>query len=53
MPGHHTVDFFEIPVLDMAGAKAFYAAAFGWSYEDHGQGWDEALAGAEVLGEML
>ena len=30
----HTVDFFEIPVLDMAGAKAFYGAAFGWSFKD-------------------
>jgi len=36
MSGHHTVDFFEIPVLDMAGAKAFYSAAFGWTFKDWG-----------------
>jgi predicted enzyme related to lactoylglutathione lyase len=36
MPVHHTVDFFEIPVIEMAGAKAFYGAAFGWSFKDYG-----------------
>ena len=36
MPGHHTVDFFEIPVIEMAGAKAFYNAAFGWTFTDYG-----------------
>jgi predicted enzyme related to lactoylglutathione lyase len=33
---HHSFDLFEIRVLDMAGAKAFYGAAFGWTFEDRG-----------------
>jgi uncharacterized protein len=45
--GHHTVDFFEIPVLDMAGAKAFYSAAFGWTFKDWG------LDYADILGAGL
>ncbi len=36
MSTHHHVDFFEIPVLDIAKAKAFYSAAFGWTYVDYG-----------------
>jgi predicted enzyme related to lactoylglutathione lyase len=28
---------FEIQVDDVERAKAFYAAAFGWSFEDYGQ----------------
>ena len=27
---HHTIDYIEIPVTDMAEAKRFYAEAFGW-----------------------
>jgi predicted enzyme related to lactoylglutathione lyase len=33
---HHTIDYIEFPVTDVAAAKAFYAAAFGWSFEDYG-----------------
>jgi uncharacterized protein len=32
----HTIDYIEIPVTDLAAAKAFYAAAFGWSFTDYG-----------------
>jgi predicted enzyme related to lactoylglutathione lyase len=51
MPGHHTVDFFEIPVMDMAGAKAFYAAAFGWSFDDWGTDYSYIL-GAGLAGGL-
>jgi predicted enzyme related to lactoylglutathione lyase len=51
MSQHHTVDFFEIPVLDMAGAKAFYAAAFGWSYEDYGPEYAD-IRGAGLSGGL-
>jgi hypothetical protein len=47
MPGHHQFDFVEIPVLDMQGAKAFYAAAFGWSFKDWGDDY------ADILGAGL
>lgn len=51
MSKHHTVDFFEIPVRDMDGAKAFYAAAFGWSYEDYGPEYAD-IRGAGLSGGL-
>lgn len=30
------INYVELPVLDMAAAKAFYTEAFGWAYEDYG-----------------
>ena len=51
MPVHHTVDFFEIPVLDLAGAKAFYNAAFGWSFHDWGTAYAD-IQGAGLAGGL-
>jgi predicted enzyme related to lactoylglutathione lyase len=36
MHQHHTIDYIEITVTDVDAAKAFYAAAFGWSFNDYG-----------------
>lgn len=33
---HHAIDYIEFPVTDIAAAKAFYAAAFGWRFTDYG-----------------
>ncbi len=33
---HHTLDYFEIPVTDMAAAKMFYGSVFGWTFQDWG-----------------
>jgi predicted enzyme related to lactoylglutathione lyase len=33
---HHVIDYFEISVSDVAGAKRFYSEAFGWSFNDYG-----------------
>jgi hypothetical protein len=33
---HHTIDYIEFTVSDMAAAKHFYAAAFGWTFNDYG-----------------
>ncbi|MDO9457006.1 VOC family protein [Nocardioides sp.] len=33
---HHAIDYVEITVTDLGRAKAFYAAAFGWSFNDYG-----------------
>jgi len=33
---HHAIDYVEIGVDDLGAARAFYAAAFGWSFNDHG-----------------
>lgn len=30
------IDYIEFPATDIAGTKAFYAAAFGWSFTDYG-----------------
>jgi uncharacterized protein len=33
---HHTIDYVEITVTEVAAAKAFYASAFGWTFTDYG-----------------
>lgn len=33
---HHHISYVEIPAPDLDAAKAFYAAAFGWSFNDYG-----------------
>jgi uncharacterized protein len=33
---HHAIDYIEIGVTDVAEAKRFYAAAFGWAFNDYG-----------------
>jgi predicted enzyme related to lactoylglutathione lyase len=32
----HAIDYIEFAVTDIEAAKAFYATAFGWSFEDYG-----------------
>jgi hypothetical protein len=36
MSRHHGIDYIEIAVTDLAAAKAFYGAAFGWSFTEYG-----------------
>ncbi len=36
---HHTIDYIEITVPDVAAAKAFYGQAFGWTFNDYGPGY--------------
>jgi predicted enzyme related to lactoylglutathione lyase len=33
---HHAIDYIEIAVTDVADAKRFYRAAFGWTFTDYG-----------------
>ena len=33
---HHAIDYIEITVTDLPAAKRFYAAAFGWAFNDYG-----------------
>ncbi len=35
-PTHHGIDYIELPTTDIAAAKRFYAAAFGWTFPDYG-----------------
>lgn len=30
------LNYVELPARDVAGAKAFYSQAFGWSFTDYG-----------------
>jgi uncharacterized protein len=34
--GHHSIDYIELAVTDVAEAKRFYGAAFGWRFNDYG-----------------
>lgn len=33
---HHAIDYIELGVTDLAAAKSFYEAAFGWRFVDYG-----------------
>ena len=48
---HHKVDFFEIPATDLAASKAFYAAAFGWTFQDWGDAYAD-IQGAGMTGGL-
>lgn len=39
MHTHHAIDYIELRVTDLAEAKRFYTAAFGWSFNDYGPGY--------------
>ncbi len=36
MHAHHAIDYVEFTVRDIAQAKRFYGAAFGWEFNDYG-----------------
>lgn len=36
MHSHHTIDYVELTVRDLAAAKRFYTEAFGWAFTDYG-----------------
>lgn len=36
---HHGIDYIEFSVTDMAKTKAFYGAAFGWTFTDYAPGY--------------
>ncbi len=44
---HHTIDYVEIPVDDLGAARAFYGAAFGWTFVDYGEGYTGIRTAAE------
>ncbi|MFT4512646.1 MAG: putative enzyme related to lactoylglutathione lyase [Planctomycetota bacterium] len=33
---HHTINYIEFPVTDMAAAQSFYGQAFDWQFTDYG-----------------
>lgn len=49
MNSHHHFNYIELPSLDNGAMKAFYGAAFGWSFQDWGESY-VAVHGAGVEG---
>jgi predicted enzyme related to lactoylglutathione lyase len=49
---HHTIDYIEFTVLDMAEAQRFYGEAFGWAFTDYGPEYAgiQRFGGGEVGG---
>ena len=43
-------NYVELPVRDIGGAKAFYAAAFGWSFTDFGADYASTMTGDTDMG---
>ena len=41
MPADGYLDYIELPAPDVAAAKAFYGALFGWRFVDYGPGYAE------------
>jgi predicted enzyme related to lactoylglutathione lyase len=33
---HHHINYIEFPATDVARAKQFYSAVFGWEFQDYG-----------------
>ena len=36
MPGDGSLDYIELPAIDIPATKAFYAKVFGWTFVDYG-----------------
>jgi predicted enzyme related to lactoylglutathione lyase len=49
---HHAIDYVEIAVTDIDAAKAFYAAAFGWSLVDYGPEYAGIQHGGREMGGL-
>ncbi len=45
-PGDKTINYVEFAVSDIPRAKAFYGAAFGWTFTDFGSSYCEFTDGA-------
>lgn len=55
-PTHHSINYVELTVTDLAAAKAFYADAFGWRFVDYGPeyaGIASATGDGEEVGGLL
>lgn len=44
------LNYLELPVGDLAGAKAFYAAAFGFDFTDFGPSYASTMSGDTDIG---
>jgi predicted enzyme related to lactoylglutathione lyase len=49
---HHAIDYIEIAVTDVAQAKRFYGAAFGWTFNDYGPDYAGINGAAREVGGL-
>lgn len=52
MSTHHTIDYIEFTVRDVAAAKRFYGAAFGWQFHDYGPEYASIKGGSGEVGGL-
>jgi predicted enzyme related to lactoylglutathione lyase len=52
MSTHHTIDYIEFAVRDLAAAKRFYGSAFGWQFNDYGPEYAGIKGGTGEVGGM-
>jgi predicted enzyme related to lactoylglutathione lyase len=52
MSTHHTIDYIEFAVRDLAAAKRFYGSAFGWQLNDYGPEYAGIKGGAGEVGGL-
>lgn len=52
MSTHHTIDYIEFTVRDLAAAKKFYGAAFGWQFNDYGPEYAGIKGGSGEVGGL-
>lgn len=52
MHTHHAIDYIEFTVRDLADAKRFYTAAFGWVFNDYGPEYAGIQGDGRELGGM-
>lgn len=50
-PTHHSIAYVELGVTDLTAACAFYAAAFGWQFNDYGPTY-AGIRSADGTGEI-
>jgi uncharacterized protein len=51
-PRHHSIDYVELTVTDLAAAKNFYGEAFGWAFADYGPAYAGIRAGGADAPEV-
>lgn len=53
-PQHHSINYVELTVTDLAAAKSFYELAFGWTFADYGPTYAgiRSLDGASEVGGL-
>ena len=52
MHTHHAIDYIEFTVRDLADAQRFYAAAFGWTFNDYGPAYSGIRSGEGESGGL-